>query len=99
MLQSVMDYDTFKSNIGRAKLTNKKFAELVGLNSKSITNYAQTGQVPAHWAIVALLMGELVANDLEFKHLLDKVKIQPNKVRGGAAKGRWGGSKQTDLPL
>jgi hypothetical protein len=94
-----MDYKTFKSHIGRAKLTNKEFAELVGLNTKSITNFAAKDNVPIHWAIVAVLMGELSHNEVEFMHLLGRLNIMPNKVRGGAAKGRWGGSKQQDFLL
>ena len=94
-----MNYKIFRSHLGRAGLTNKDFAELVGLNSKSITNYAKSDDVPVHWAIVALLMGELAGNAVEFKHLLQKLNIEPNKVRGAAAKGRWGGSKQVDLNL
>lgn len=99
MVKSSMDYKTFRSHLGRASLTNKDFADLVKLNSKSITNYAQDNHVPAHWAIVALLMGELAGNGLEFKHLLRKMEIEPNKVRGAAAIGRWGGSRQADLHL
>lgn len=99
MVKSGMDYKTFRSHLGRASLTNKDFADLVKLNSKSITNYAQDNHVPAHWAIVALLMGELAGNGLEFKHLLRKMEIEPNKVRGAAAIGRWGGSRQADLHL
>lgn len=99
MVKSGMDYETFRSHLGRARLTNKDFAELVKLNSKSITNFAKDDYVPAHWAIVALLMGELAGNDLEFRHLIEKMEIKPNKVRGAAAIGRWGGSKQTDFPM
>jgi hypothetical protein len=99
MLQNGMNYKTFRSHLGRARLTNKAFADLVKINSKSVTNFAREDYVPAHWAIVALLMGELAGNDLEFRHLIEKIEIKPNKVRGAAAIGRWGGSKQTDLPI
>lgn len=94
-----MNYKTFRSHLGRAGLTNKDFAELVMLNSKSITNYRKDDHVPEHWAIVALLMGELAGNELEFRHLIRRMEIEPNKVRGSAAKGRWGGSTQNDLDL
>lgn len=94
-----MNYKTFRSHLGRAGLTNKDFAELVKLNSKSITNYRKDDHVPEHWAIVALLMGELAGNELEFRHLIRRMEIEPNKVRGSAAKGRWGGSTQNDLDL
>lgn len=41
------------TNISKEK---KDFAELVGLNSKSVTNYAQNGEVPVHWAIVVAII-------------------------------------------
>ena len=88
-----MDYKSFRCHLGRAGLTNKGFAELVGLNSNSITNYAKNDEVPVHWAIVAVLMGELVGNGLEFGSLLQRLQIEPNKTRG-ANKGSWGGSRQ-----
>jgi hypothetical protein len=93
-----MNYKSFRSHLGRAGLNNKEFAALVKLNSKSITNYKKDDHVPEHWALVALLMGELAGNGLEFRHLVEKMGIEPKKVRGGAAKGRWGGSTQFDLP-
>lgn len=94
-----MNYKAFRSHLGRAGLTNKDFAELVKLNSKSITNYKKADKVPVHWAIVAMLMGELAGNGLEFRHLIRRMEIEPNKVRGNAAKGRWGGSPQNNLDL
>ena len=94
-----MEYKIFRRHLGRAGLTNKEFASLVGLNSKSIANYSKTNNIPSHWAITAVLMGEIVSNNIDLKELLSKVRIEPNKVRGAAAKGRWGGSKQSDLPI
>lgn len=94
-----MEYKIFRRHLGRAGLTNKEFASLVGLNSKSIANYSKTNNVPSHWAIAAVLMGEIVSNNIDLKNLLSNVSIEPNKVRGAAAKGRWGGSKQSDLPI
>ncbi|MCG9078531.1 hypothetical protein [Laribacter hongkongensis] len=36
---------------------------------------------------------------VDFRSILDSIEIEPKKPRGGAAKGRFGGSKQTDLPM
>jgi hypothetical protein len=94
-----MDYKEFRRQLGKAGLTNKSFAELVKINPNSVTNYKKDGDVPSHWAIVALLMGVLADNKIEFKDALNGIEIEPNKVRGTAAKGRWGGSKQNDLPI
>lgn len=94
-----MDYKEFRRQLGKAGLTNRSFAELVKINPNSVTNYKKDGDVPSHWAIVALLMGVLADNKIEFKDALNGIEIEPNKVRGNAAKGRFGGSKQADLPI
>ena len=94
-----MTYDEFRRQLGKAGLTNKAFADLVKINSKSITNYKKDGEVPVHWAVVALLMGVMADHRLDFKAALSGIEIEPNKVRGNAASGRFGGSRQTDLPM
>ena len=94
-----MIYTEFRRQLGKAGLTNKEFAELVKINSNSITNYKRNGEVPTHWAIVALLMGIMADHKLDFKQALSSIEIGPNKVRGAAAKGKFGGSKQADLQL
>ncbi len=80
-------------------LTQSDLIRKKGLNSKSITNYAQVDLVPTHWAIVALLMGEMAGNGLEFKQLIQKLDIRKNKVRGAAAPGKFGGGKQESLDI
>ncbi len=57
------------------------------------------GTAIEHWAVVALLMGVMADHKLDFKEALSGIEIEPNRVRGNAAKGRFGGSKQTDLPM
>ena len=94
-----MTYAEFRRQLGKAGLTNKAFAELVKINRNSITNYKKDGEVPAHWAVVALLMGLMADKGLDFKEALSGIEIEPNKVRGNAAKGRFGGSKPNDAPL
>jgi hypothetical protein len=76
-------------------LTSKQFAGLVKLNCNSVANYAAHGEVPAHWAIV--LMGEMAERKIDFKSILETINISPKKVRGNAAKGKFGGSRQLDL--
>lgn len=94
-----MEYDEFKRQLGKAGLSVKAFTALVKINRNTITNYKRTGEVPSHWGIVAVLMGLMADNKLDFKEALSNLEIVPNKVRGGAAIGRFGGSKQTDLHL
>jgi hypothetical protein len=94
-----MKYDEFRRQLGKAGLSAREFADLVKLNPNSITNYAKEGVVPSHWAIVALLMGEMADKGMDFKEAINKIDIEPNKIRGSAAKGRFGGNKQTELQL
>ena len=45
-------------------------------------------------AVIATLMGEMRENQLDFKKLLNNIDISPNKVRGAAVKGGFGGIKE-----
>jgi len=44
-------------------------------------------------------MGHMIDNGLEFDVVLEKIDISPNKVRGAASIGRFGGDKQVDLEI
>ncbi len=91
---STMTYEEFKRQLGKAGLTARDFADLVKLSPNSITNYAQTGVVPPHLAIIVALMGEMAENSLDFRSVLTKIKIEQTKTRG-SPKGHFGGSKST----
>lgn len=95
----VMDYEEFKRHLGRAGLSLREFAALMRLNSNSISNYATTDSIPSHHAIAVVLMGELADNRLDFRTVLKRMNLQPKRVRGAAAVGRFGGSRQTELPM
>jgi hypothetical protein len=94
-----MTYEEFRRQLGKSGLTLKQFAGLVKLNCNSVANYAAHGEVPSHWAIVAVLMGEMAERKIDFKGVLEKIDISPKKVRGGAAQGKFGGTRQLDLLL
>jgi len=48
-----MNYNDFEELLKKAKLTKKEFAELVKMNSGSVTNWKNTNKVP-HWVSVLL---------------------------------------------
>lgn len=87
-----MTYEEFRRQLGKAGLTAKEFAELVKLNSNSITNYAKSGEVPSHLAVIAALLGEMAERKIDFRDVLSRIEIEPNKPRG-AGIGRFGGHK------
>lgn len=92
-----MTYDEFRRQLGKAAISVKDFSGLVRLSGSSIPNYAKKGFVPDHWAIVAVLIGEMAENHLDFKSVLAKIEIRHKKTRGSATKGKFGGNKQRSL--
>ena len=94
-----MTYDEFRSHIGKAGVTTSEFAQLTKMNRNSVTNCSQRGSVPSHLAVIAALLGEMNENKLDFRRILSKIEIKPKQARGGAAKGRFGNSRQVDLNL
>lgn len=94
-----MTYEEFRRQLGKAGLTVKGFAELIKQTPNSITNYAAQGEVPPHLAIIAALMGDMAESGQNFRATLARIEFEASKPRGGATKGRFGGSKQIDLQL
>lgn len=94
-----MTYEEFRRQLGKAGLTVKGFAEQIKQTPNSITNYARQGEVPPHLAIIAALMGDMAESGQDFRATLSRIQFVASKPRGGATKGRFGGSRQSDLPL
>jgi len=92
-----MKYEEFRRQLGKAGLTVKGFAQLIHQTPNSITNYSSHGSVPAHLAIIAVLMGELAENGLDFRTAMRRIEIDSSKSRGSSRKGRFGGKKQQDI--
>ncbi|OIQ87296.1 hypothetical protein GALL_308570 [mine drainage metagenome] len=65
-----MTYTEFKRQLGKAGLTVRAFAALMGQTPNSITNYASKGEVPTHLAIIAVLMGEMADAGMDFRSVL-----------------------------
>lgn len=57
-----MTYEQFKSELKRAGISIKGFAELLLMNPTSITNYRQKHEVPRHLALIAVMLAELSAH-------------------------------------
>jgi len=77
-----MDYAEFKRNLCKAGLSIKDFANLAKINPNSLTNYAQKGYIPNHWAIIAALLSEMAEHDIDFLQVFSKIDLAPNKPRG-----------------
>lgn len=69
-----MKYQEFKRQLGKAGLTNKAFAELLGLNPISISNLKAKVYVPNQLALIASFMAEYKEMGKDFTQVIDKVK-------------------------
>ena len=92
-----MTYDEFQRQIGKAGLNIREFADLVKMNRNSVSNYARTGEVPSHLAVIAVLLGTMADHHIDFQTALEALELRPKKPRGGSAPGRFGGAPQTDM--
>lgn len=85
-----MDYNEFKRHIGKAGLTLSDFAGITGKHASSLSNYAKTGRVPDHIALIAVLLGELVDHGVDIRPIVAKVEVRQAKPRGMGFKRRQG---------
>lgn len=69
-----MHYSEFQRLIGKAGLTIKEFAELLGMNPNSITNYHKVGIVPSHIAIIISLVSTMKDQGIDFYQVFEKLK-------------------------
>ena len=67
-----MEYDEFKAELKRAKLSVKAFADILDMNPTSITNYRRIGSVPKHLATIALLIAALTERGISFREIIEK---------------------------
>lgn len=93
-----MPYAEFLAELERAGLSVRSFAELIGMNPNSITNYAGRGDLPQHIALVAVLVAEMSTRGLDYRNAIAKV-APTRKPRGAARRGRFGGDRQASLDL
>jgi len=94
-----MTYEEFQRQLGKAGISVKEFAGLLGMNPNSITNCSVRAEIPSHLAVIAALMAEMAEHQLDFKKALSRIEIAPKKPRGSGAKGKFGGSPQAPLAL
>lgn len=95
----IMTYEQFLAELGKAGLSVRAFADLVGMNRNSVSNYASAGEVPRHLAVIAVLLAEMRLREVPFERAIDRVGVARKRPRGNAAPGRFGGTRQEQLAL
>lgn len=96
-----MSYDEFISELGKAGLSVRKFAALVGMRPNSVSNNAKRGEVPTHLAVIAALLSELGVRRIPIDPIFSRLQFTKiaKKPRGASAAGKFGGDKQGHLEL
>lgn len=94
-----MLYRDFVLELEKAGLSIRAFADLIGMNPNSISNYSRSGELPSHLALIAVLMAELNQKGGNIRQIVSKVALSPKKPRGGARAGHFGGGHQGTLDL
>lgn len=92
-----MPYADFLEELRRAGLSLRAFAELIGMNPNSISNYARRGEVPTHLAFIAVLVVGISEVGGDYRRIMSRVDRVRKQPRGSARRGRFGGSRQTKL--
>jgi hypothetical protein len=85
-----MLYADFLSELGKAGLSIRAFAELIGMNPNSISNYARSGELPTHLALIAVLVVAISEMGGDYRRIMSKVALTPKKPRGRARLGHFG---------
>ena len=94
-----MTYQQFLGELGKAGLSVRAFADLIGMNRNSVSNYADREEMPRHLAIIAVLLGEMNLRGIPYQDAVARAGVTTKKPRGGAKPGRFGGDKQQELEL
>jgi hypothetical protein len=94
-----MTYDQFLAELGKANLTVKGFADIVGMNRNSVSNYASRPGIPSHLGLIAALLAEMTLSQVGYEKAIARAGGMAKKPRGRARPGRFGGDRQELLEL
>ena len=89
-----MPYADFLEELKKTGLSVREFAELIGMNPNSISNYARTGELPTHLALIAVLVVGISEMGGDYRRIMSRVERVRKKPRGSASRGRFGGRRQ-----
>ena len=92
-----MTYTEFLAELSQAALSVRKFAALVQMHPNSVSNYARSGEVPTHLAVIAALLAELRRNGIDHQPVFSRIRVAAKRPRGAAEHGRFGGNPQGRL--
>ncbi len=89
-----MPYADFLEELKKTGLSVREFAELIGMNPNSISNYARTGELPTHLALITVLVVGISEMGGDYRRVMSRVERVRKKPRGSASQGRFSGRRQ-----
>jgi len=89
-----MSYLDFLAELQKIGLSVRAFARLIGMNPNSLSNYARSGELPCHIALIAVLVVGVAEKGGDYRQIMSKVVLAPKKPRGSAKYGHFGGDPQ-----
>ena len=92
-----MPYVGFLEELRKAGLSVREFADLIGMNPNSISNYARTGELPTHLALIAVLVAGISEMGGDYRRIMSSVQRVRKRPRGSARRGRFGDGRQGKL--
>lgn len=92
-----MTYEDFLNELGKAGLSVKRFADILGMQPNSVSNNKKRGEVPIHLALIASLLAEMSVHHIDYESVIARVQPVKKRPRGAAIGGRFAGDKQTTL--
>lgn len=94
-----MTYDDFITELNKARLTVRRFAELMCMQPNSVSNNKKKGDVPVHLAVIASLLAEMASRNIDYVPIFERLKPSRKKSRGAARAGKFAGDPQGMLEL
>ncbi|MCW2248056.1 hypothetical protein M2352_003690 [Azospirillum fermentarium] len=94
-----MTYDDFITELNKAGLSVRRFAELMSMQPNSVSNNKKKGDVPVHLAVIASLLAEMASRDIDYAPIFERLELGRKKPRGGAKLGKFAGNPQGMLEL
>lgn len=96
---TTVTYDDFITELNKAGLTVRRFAELMSMQPNSISNNKKKGDVPVHLAVIASLLAEMARRDIDYAPIFERIEPGRKKPRGAAKAGKFAGDRQGALEL
>jgi hypothetical protein len=79
-----MKYEEFKVRLKQAGISMTEMARLLCMHRNSITNYGIAGHVPAHLAVIAVLISDMNRAGIDFRASIQSVGLSRKRDRGNS---------------